>query len=146
MRVLHLSLLSLVLIFVGQVTSQSEQSTAPMQPKILAWLTENQKKDLGKLFGDYADSFPCGKHGNFEGAANLLQSNLRQDSFTPQQVAELSHMAVGIQNAQIQIMAAKSKLSQEAIAQRCKDVVERAFGPNGNLIRGLLLASDNSKP
>ena len=82
------------------------------------------------------ESFACGKDVNFAVAADFLKSQVGE-SFTPYQLAELSHVAIAIQTLELEALA-KRKLSSAQIKAHCNDEVPGAFGPSGNVIKGLL--------
>jgi hypothetical protein len=135
MRVFAL-IFSLV-ILLGALPAMSQAAAPPGQAKPLPWATDAQRDALAALFGGYAESFLCRKRVDFAVAADFLKSKFGTDSFTPEQTAEMAHMATGIQIAQMTTMAQK-KLSKKEVESHCDKVMKDFFGPTGKVVPGLL--------
>jgi len=103
---------------------------------------EGQKAALGQLFAGYSEAFLCGKEVNFEIAAAFLKSKLGVDQVSIDQAAQLAHFAIGIHvvnvtRLQQQQASTQKDAAQKLIKEHCM-LVERAFGPEGKVISGLL--------
>jgi hypothetical protein len=103
----------------------------------LDWLAKDKKIALGELIGGYTEGMICKKQVDFDVAGKFLEQKFGGEKFTPEQVAQIYHMVIGVHAGQIGEFF-KTKPSEQSMVAHCKKVYDNLFGPKGNLIPNLL--------
>ena len=103
----------------------------------LDWLEKDKKIALSQLIGGYTEGLICQKQVDFDVAGKFLEQRMGGEKFTPQQVAQIAHVAIGIHAMQMGEFL-KNKPSGQSASAHCQKAYNDLFGPNGRVIPHLL--------
>jgi hypothetical protein len=103
----------------------------------LDWLSKDKKIAFSQLIGGYTEAAICKKQVDFAVAGKFFQEKLAADKLTAEQLAQLTHLAIGLNSVQMGEYF-KKKPSEQATAAHCKKINDDIFGANGKVIPGLL--------
>ena len=89
------------------------------------------------MIGGYTEAAICKKQVDFAVAGKFFQQKFGDDKLTPEQTAQLVHLAIGLNSVQMGEFF-KKKPSEQTITAHCKKITDEIFGANGQVIKGLL--------
>ncbi len=112
-------------------------ATGVAKAEPLDWLSKDKKIALSQLIGGYTEGLICRKEVNLDVAGKFLEEKFGGEKITPDQVAQISSMIIGVHAAQMGEFL-KRKPSEKEAAAHCKKVYDEFFGPKGTLIKDLL--------
>jgi hypothetical protein len=112
-------------------------ATGVAKAETLDWMSKEKKIAIGQLIGGYTEGLICKKQVDVAVGGKFLEEKFAGEKLTPDQVAQISSMVIGLHVAQMGEFL-RQKPSEQAVAAHCKKVYDNFFGPAGTLIPNLL--------